>query len=284
MSLFSDLLRLQSEMDRVMGAVDSGYAGYRTPTYGYGRHAYHQPHYHVLDMASPQLYLFADSAGPSLSPSPSPAPSSAKPREEDELKRGEEVSTQAGAPGTRRQQQQLQRQPRQDTQLQSRFPYSSLFSDPTSTLLRLPVDITSSDQGLTVKAELPGVGMKDVKLQVKDNVLTMSASKTASYDSTADDRPEAAGAPGREQQPAEGAGAGQAADKTQAVTSSSSSTPRTIHRELSYGSVTRSIRLPKHSDISRITAACKDGMLTVQVPYLKEKAPEVRDIPIQAHI
>lgn len=90
------------------------------------------------------------------------------------------------------------------------------------------------DDALVIRAELPGVDPdKDVKVEVVDNELVISAEKTESH----------------------------------------ASDGKHVHRsEIRYGSLTRSVPLPKGFDESSIKATYKDGVLEVRVAMLTEVA------------
>ena len=92
------------------------------------------------------------------------------------------------------------------------------------------------DDSLVVRAELPGVDPdKDVNVEIVDNELVISAEKSESHVNDG----------------------------------------KHMHRsEFRYGSLTRSVPLPKGVDESKITATYKDGVLEVRVAMPPETTDE----------
>lgn len=89
------------------------------------------------------------------------------------------------------------------------------------------VDITESDKEFVIKAELPDVDRKDVKVSVDNGVLTIQ---------------------GERKQEKEEKG-------------------KKFHRvERFYGSFTRRFALPDNVNENKIKANCKDGVLTLEIP------------------
>lgn len=103
------------------------------------------------------------------------------------------------------------------------------------------LDISENKDAVTVKAELPGVEHKDIAVSVQDGVLTIKGEKQAEKEEK---------------------------DKR-------------YHRvERSYGAFYRSVRLPAAVEAGKVTAAFKDGVVTITLP----KAPEAKGtmIPVKA--
>jgi HSP20 family protein len=103
------------------------------------------------------------------------------------------------------------------------------------------LDLTESKDAVTVKAELPGVEAKDVAVSLEGDVLTIKGEKEQKKEEK---------------------------DERQ-------------HRvERSWGAFMRSVRLPAPVDGSKVTATCKDGVITVTLP----KAPGAKGttIPVKA--
>ncbi len=92
------------------------------------------------------------------------------------------------------------------------------------------VDIRETEDALIVEAELAGIDKKDIKLDVKDGVLTVSGERRYEKDVTEEN----------------------------------------VHRiERSYGSFSRSFSLPRNVDTEKIDANMKDGVLRVKLPKLE---------------
>jgi HSP20 family protein len=101
------------------------------------------------------------------------------------------------------------------------------------------VDIRETDEVLMVQAELPGIDKKDVKLEVKDGVLTISGERRYEKDVKEEN----------------------------------------VHRiERSYGSFTRSFSLPTNVDAEKVNAEMKDGVLSVRLPKRESARPKAIEI------
>ena len=102
------------------------------------------------------------------------------------------------------------------------------------------VDITEDDKEYVVKAEIPEMKKEDIKINVHDDVLTVSGERKYEKEEKG----------------------------------------KKYHRvERAYGSFLRSFALPENADGSKISAEYKDGMLTVHLPkseQAKKKAIEVK--------
>ena len=93
------------------------------------------------------------------------------------------------------------------------------------------VDIAEADAAYLIKAELPGVKLEDVKIEIEAGVLTLSAQK----------RPELEG----ERQE--------------------------YHRlERSYGTLTRAFALPQGIQTDQVQATMKDGVLSILLPKAEQ--------------
>lgn len=93
------------------------------------------------------------------------------------------------------------------------------------------VDIFEEGGEMVVKAELPGITKEDLKVTITDNILTLTGEK-------------------KQEEKIE---------------------KKDYHRvERSYGSFTRSFRLPDNVDGDKAKASFKDGVLEVRVPKTKE--------------
>ncbi|HET9845608.1 MAG TPA: Hsp20/alpha crystallin family protein [Nitrospira sp.] len=102
------------------------------------------------------------------------------------------------------------------------------------------VDITEDDKEYLVKAEIPEMKKEDIKINVHDDVLTVSGERRYEKEEKA----------------------------------------KKFHRvERAYGSFMRSFGLPENADGSKISAEYKDGVLKVHLPkseQAKKKAVEVK--------
>ena len=103
------------------------------------------------------------------------------------------------------------------------------------------MDVSETKDAVMVKAEVPGMESKDIQISLQEQLLTIK---------------------GEKQQEKE--------EKEE----------RYYRMERTYGSFTRSVRLPVAVDGSRVTAAFKNGLLTVTLP--KTPAAKGTTIPIKA--
>ena len=98
-----------------------------------------------------------------------------------------------------------------------------------------PVDIRENDDALLVQAELPGIEKKDVHLEVKDGILTLSGERR--YEKSVKEE--------------------------------------NVHRvERAYGHFSRSFSLPRNVDSEKVEATMKDGVLEVRLPKRESAKPK----------
>jgi len=97
------------------------------------------------------------------------------------------------------------------------------------------VDIRETDVALLVQVELPGIDKKDVKLEVKDSVLTISGERKYEKDVKEEH----------------------------------------AHRiERSYGRFVRSFSLPTNVDTDKVDASMNNGILEVRLPKKESAKPK----------
>lgn len=101
------------------------------------------------------------------------------------------------------------------------------------------VDITEDDGNYVVTAELPGTKREDVTVELEEDVLTIRGEKRNEREEKKEKR-------------------------------------RFVER--SYGTFSRSFTLPANADPERVSAAFKDGVLTVTIGKRPETKPRVVDI------
>lgn len=101
------------------------------------------------------------------------------------------------------------------------------------------VDICEDNESVRITAELPGMKQKDIKLSVKDGVLSIRGERQF-----------------KEEQK-----------------------KRDYYRiERSYGSFSRSFTLPNQVDLEKIHASMKDGVLEILIPKREEAKPKEIEI------
>jgi HSP20 family protein len=108
------------------------------------------------------------------------------------------------------------------------------------TELTFPVDVSDAGEALTVKAVLPGIKPEDVEITVSDGVLTI---RGETRQETTDEK------------------------------------ENYYHREIRYGSFSRSIALPSGVNQEQAEASFEDGILKVTLPKAAEARP--RTIPVK---
>lgn len=103
------------------------------------------------------------------------------------------------------------------------------------------VDITEDDQSYVIKAELPEVKKEDVRVTLENGVLTLTGERKLEKEEKG----------------------------------------RKYHRiERAYGTFSRSFALPENIDAGRVTAAFKDGMLTVTVAKSENAKPKQIEVKV----
>lgn len=103
------------------------------------------------------------------------------------------------------------------------------------------LDVTESDGSWVLTVELPGARREDVSVEVHENVLTIRGEKKCEREEKEE---------------------------------------RRHYVERSYGSFSRSLRLPAQVDPERIRATFQDGVLTVEVPKTEAQKPRTIDIKV----
>jgi len=104
------------------------------------------------------------------------------------------------------------------------------------------VDVVEMDDRFEFTTELPGMAKKDIKLELEDNVLSISGNKNSGYEKT---------------------------DRNVYIS------------ERVYGSFRRSFRLPSKVESGKIKAEFDNGVLKVILPKAEEAKPKQIDIDIK---
>ena len=115
---------------------------------------------------------------------------------------------------------------------------------PVAAAARSPVvDVREKDGKYLIEAELPGVSEKDLKLELKNGLLTLSTEKKEESKEKDD-------------------------------------SGLWIRRERRESFFSRSFELPEDADGDKIEARFKDGLLTVELPRKPEASPRI--VPVKA--
>ncbi len=123
------------------------------------------------------------------------------------------------------------------------FDTSDFFGGAAGGACRVPaVDVREEEGRYLIEAELPGLSEKDLKLELKDGILSLSTAKSE-----------------------------EKKDEDQAK--------RWIRRERREFAFERSFELPEDADGEKIEARFKDGLLTVELPKKPETAPRL--VPVK---
>jgi HSP20 family protein len=118
--------------------------------------------------------------------------------------------------------------------LRSRF--DRMFGDLRAEREWMPsIDVERSEGNLIMRADVPGIKPEELKIEVEDDVLTVSGSHEETSEEKKKDY---------------------------------------VRRERRYGAFSRSLSLPAGVDAAGITAETRDGVLEVKIPLPEEKAKQ----------
>jgi HSP20 family protein len=95
----------------------------------------------------------------------------------------------------------------------------------------MDLDVIERDDQYVLRADVPGIKPDEVKIEVEDDLLTVSAEHEESEEERKDNY---------------------------------------VRRERRYGSFSRSVALPKGVTADQVEATCKDGVVEVSIPKPKE--------------
>lgn len=98
-----------------------------------------------------------------------------------------------------------------------------------------PIIVSANEDTVFVRAELPGVRISDLDVQVVDDVLTIRG------------------------------------ERKPVVTTAKITY---LRRERNYGTFARSLMLPEKTDVEKVTASYKNGVLTVKLPKAEATKPK----------
>jgi HSP20 family protein len=99
---------------------------------------------------------------------------------------------------------------------------------------RLPLDITSTEDAITIEAALPGIRPEDVEITVHQDTLTIAVKEQAERESREGER---------------------------------------VYREVRRSTGSRTLTLPSGLDIDRAAAAFENGMLRLEIPRAEQAKP-----------
>lgn len=110
------------------------------------------------------------------------------------------------------------------------------------TTYRFPVDVRETEHGYLLEASLPGATAEEVTVKVEDGVLSISRQ-------TKDNEEKKDG--------------------------------RVLIRERRSGRSARALTLPEDVDVDKVDAHLENGVLTVNIPFAKERKSNAKEIPIK---
>lgn len=103
------------------------------------------------------------------------------------------------------------------------------------------LDVVENEKTFTVRVDVPGMDSKDISVQVEDDMLVMKGERVSEFKEKKDN---------------------------------------CLHNERGYGAFVRSYPLPDYVDRNNIKAACKDGVLTVELAKMPGKQKEIKEVPV----
>lgn len=106
----------------------------------------------------------------------------------------------------------------------------------------VPMDILEVDGSLVVRASIPGIRPEDINITVEGNVLTLSGE----YKNVFEDKD-----------------------------------AKVYRMENTFGTFTRSLRLPKDAEADRIEADFDNGVVTITIPRAEPAKPQPKRVPIR---
>jgi HSP20 family protein len=108
--------------------------------------------------------------------------------------------------------------------------------------LKMRIDVTESDQGYRVKADIPGVKKEDISVRIDGNVVQIDA-------------------------------------RTQSEKESKGNGDKVLRSERYYGTISRTFSLAQDIDDGKVQAKYADGVLSLELP--KKAAADARKITVQ---
>lgn len=109
--------------------------------------------------------------------------------------------------------------------------------------LSVPIEVLEKDGKVMIKAAVPGISPDELEVSVENDVLTIRGELKREHE-----------------------------EKDVKV----------YRREYTYGSFSRSIRLPEDLDLEKVDAEFKNGFVTISIPRVELPVPEVKKIAVRA--
>ena len=128
-----------------------------------------------------------------------------------------------------------------------------------SATLNMQLDVKESDNAIELTADLPGVAKKDVTIEIKKGILTVSAERKSERTKRSID-------------------GNKGEDKEE---ENAQSAVKWTRVERSYGSVSRTFQLPENIDEQNVVASMVDGVLKLHIPKVTPVEPAARSITVE---
>ena len=142
----------------------------------------------------------------------------------------------------------------------------STLSAPRPMSTQMSIDVRETEKTYDLMADLPGVSDDDIKIDIKDRVLTISTERSLSKETTSEDE-----------------GTTTTKGKSASQKEESESKKPTWRRvERYHGHWSRTLTLPRDANEDSIEATLDNGVLTVTIPKLESPVEETKRVPIKA--
>jgi len=140
------------------------------------------------------------------------------------------------------------------------------------------VNISEDDKNYCVDVVAPGFKKDDFKINVENDMLTISAEAKSEYNNDENNNQQ-------EEKSTKSQSKGQEKNQSNNNNQNNGSNGNEhkrqySRREYSYSSFTRSFRLPENTRDDSITAKYKDGILELMIPKSKEEEKATKQIPV----
>jgi HSP20 family protein len=108
--------------------------------------------------------------------------------------------------------------------------------------LTVPLDVVEKEDKLVIRAAVPGVSPDDLNVSIENGVLTISGETKHEEENEQD---------------------------------------KVYFRECSYGTFTRSIRLPQNLQVDEVDAEFDNGFVSISLPKVPEEKPKALKVPVR---
>lgn len=154
----------------------------------------------------------------------------------------------------------------------------STMSAPRAMSTQMSIDVRETDKSYDLMADLPGVSQEDVKIDIKDRVLTISTERSLSKETTSEGEATTTKTQASQQ------ASKSTSQKEEAIETPESklSQPTWRRVERYHGHWSRTLTLPRDANEDSIEATLDNGVLTITIPKLESPVEETKRVPIKA--